>query len=40
VVGISYESNLPVRMIGVGETIEDLRPFQAEEFVAALFEGE
>ena len=38
VVGISYESNLPVKMIGVGESIEDLRPFQAEEFVAALFE--
>jgi fused signal recognition particle receptor len=40
VVGISHESGLPVKMIGVGEGIEDLRPFAPEEFVAALFEGE
>jgi fused signal recognition particle receptor len=38
VVGISHESGLPVKMIGVGEGIEDLRPFAAAEFVAALFE--
>lgn len=29
---------VPIRFIGVGESIEDLRPFSAEEFVDALFE--
>jgi fused signal recognition particle receptor len=29
---------LPIRFIGVGEKLEDLRPFEAEEFVQALFE--
>jgi len=28
---------LPVRFIGVGEGVEDLRPFNAKEFVDALF---
>jgi fused signal recognition particle receptor len=28
---------LPIRFIGVGEAIEDLRPFDASEFVEALF---
>lgn len=28
---------VPIRFIGVGESIEDLRPFDAEEFVAAVF---
>ena len=32
--------NLPIRYIGVGEKIEDLRPFNAEEFIEALFEHE
>jgi len=27
---------IPVRFIGVGESLEDLRPFKAEEFVSAL----
>jgi fused signal recognition particle receptor len=40
VVGVSYESGLPVKMIGVGEGIEDLRPFDPQEFIAALFEGD
>ncbi|MGI5891392.1 MAG: signal recognition particle-docking protein FtsY [Bacillota bacterium] len=38
VCGIVNESNLPVRMIGVGEGIDDLQPFVAEEFAKALFE--
>ncbi|MCL1976052.1 MAG: signal recognition particle-docking protein FtsY, partial [Firmicutes bacterium] len=38
VVGISHESGLPVKMIGVGESVEDLRPFEPSEFIAALFE--
>ena len=29
---------IPVRFIGVGETMDDLRPFVASEFVEALFE--
>jgi fused signal recognition particle receptor len=27
---------LPVKLIGVGETLEDLRPFDAAEFARAL----
>jgi fused signal recognition particle receptor len=33
---IAKKTSLPIRYIGVGETIDDLRPFQAEEFVDAL----
>lgn len=40
VVGICHESGLPVKMIGVGEGIEDLRPFAPADFVSALFEQE
>jgi fused signal recognition particle receptor len=29
---------LPIRFIGVGEGLNDLRPFHAEEFVEALFD--
>ncbi len=29
---------VPVRFIGIGETVDDLRPFVAEEFVAALLD--
>jgi fused signal recognition particle receptor len=31
------DKTIPVRFIGVGETIDDLRPFKASEFVDALF---
>ncbi|MGK0360053.1 MAG: fused signal recognition particle receptor [Bradymonadia bacterium] len=37
VIGISDEMNLPVRFIGIGEKVGDLRPFEAGEFVEALF---
>ncbi len=37
VVAIGSQLNLPVRLIGVGEGVSDLRPFDADEFVAALF---
>lgn len=30
---------VPLRFIGVGEQIDDLRPFNAADFVAALFDG-
>ncbi len=35
---ISDELNLPIRYIGVGEGIDDLKPFVAKDFVDALFE--
>jgi fused signal recognition particle receptor len=38
VVRIAKELALPLRYIGIGEGIEDLRPFSAGEFVEALFE--
>ncbi|GAB0056913.1 Signal recognition particle receptor FtsY [Candidatus Magnetaquicoccaceae bacterium FCR-1] len=37
VVGLSEQFKLPVRYIGVGEGLEDLRPFDARQFVDALF---
>lgn len=36
---IARRLGLPIRFIGVGESIEDLREFVAAEFVAALLEG-
>jgi fused signal recognition particle receptor len=35
---IAKQLALPIRFIGVGESIEDLKPFNAQEFVEALFE--
>ncbi|MFT6904017.1 MAG: fused signal recognition particle receptor [Oleiphilaceae bacterium] len=35
---IAKQLQLPIRFIGVGEQIDDLRPFKADEFVTALFE--
>ena len=35
---LAKRTGLPIRFIGVGEQLEDLRPFNAEEFVQALFE--
>ena len=37
---IARQCPKPVRFIGVGEGIDDLQPFRAKEFVAALFESE
>ena len=34
---IAKETRIPIRFIGIGETIDDLRPFHAGEFVDALF---
>jgi fused signal recognition particle receptor len=39
VIAIARELNLPIRYIGVGEKIEDLLPFDPEQFVSSLFEG-
>ena len=38
VFNIAENTNVPIRFIGVGEKIDDLRPFQADDFVKALFE--
>jgi fused signal recognition particle receptor len=37
IVGIAERLKLPVRYVGLGENLEDLRPFDAHEFVEALF---
>ncbi len=37
VVAIRREFDIPIRYIGIGESVEDLRPFDAVEFVEALF---
>lgn len=37
---IADQFQLPIRYIGVGEKIDDLRPFHAEEFIDALFAQE
>ena len=37
VIGIKEELNIPVKWIGVGEGLEDLRPFNAKDFADALF---
>ena len=37
---IADQFNLPIRYIGVGEKIEDLHPFNADEFINALFSQE
>jgi fused signal recognition particle receptor len=38
VVAIARELNLPIRYVGVGERAGDLLPFDAEKFIASLFE--
>ena len=38
IIRIAHELHLPIRYIGVGEGIEDLRRFKSEEFIDALFE--
>ena len=35
---IAKQLEIPIRFIGVGERINDLRPFDAKEYVAALFD--
>ncbi len=38
VVAISRELNLPIRYVGVGEQLDDLLPFDPEQFVSSLFD--
>jgi fused signal recognition particle receptor len=37
VVGITRQLGIPVKFIGIGEKMDDLRPFDAEDFVEAIF---
>jgi fused signal recognition particle receptor len=39
VVTISDEFDLPVKFVGLGESMDDLKPFSPEEFAEDLFEG-
>ncbi len=39
VFSVARELGLPIRFIGIGEALDDLRPFEAGEFVAALFDA-
>jgi len=38
VVGISHQLGIPITHIGIGEKLEDLRPFSPPEFVKAVFD--
>ncbi len=38
VVGISQQFGIPIKYIGIGEKVDDLRPFDAQDFVKALFD--
>ncbi len=40
VLSIKKELGIPVKFIGVGEKIDDMKPFSADEFAVALFEVE
>ncbi len=38
-IAIAYELGLPVKLVGVGEGLDDLRPFDAHDFARALVSG-
>ena len=38
IIAIAKEFNLPVKLIGVGEKLEDLKLFNPDDFISALFE--
>jgi fused signal recognition particle receptor len=38
ILGICDELGVPVRFVGIGEKVDDLRPFDAHEFVTALYD--
>ncbi|MBW2028592.1 MAG: signal recognition particle-docking protein FtsY [Deltaproteobacteria bacterium] len=37
VVGIAHQLKIPIKYIGIGEKLDDLRPFDASEFVEAIW---
>ena len=40
VIGLKSELSMPVKWIGVGEGVNDLRPFNSDDFAKALFESQ
>lgn len=38
IIAIAKEMNLPVKLVGIGEKMEDLKSFSSDEFITALFE--
>ena len=36
--GIVNENKIPVKFVGVGETIEDMETFNSDDFVNAIFQ--
>ena len=40
ILAVRHELGIPVKFIGVGEGIDDLRPFDSQEFINAFFEEE
>ena len=40
VISIANELKVPVKLVSVGEKIDDLQPFSAQDFVDALFEND
>lgn len=38
IIAIAKEFNLPVKLIGIGEKLEDLKLFNTQDFLNALFE--
>ena len=40
IIAIAHELDIPVKLIGIGEAVEDLRDFEPEAFVRALFDGD
>lgn len=40
VIAINKELGIPVKLIGVGEQIDDLQDFSPQDFANALFDGE
>ena len=40
IIGIAHELDIPVKLIGIGEGMDDLRDFEPNAFVKALFDGD
>lgn len=38
VLSVAHEMGIPIRFVGLGEKIEDLRPFDAQSFITAFFD--
>jgi len=38
VIGICRQLKIPIKYIGIGEKVDDLRPFNSEGFVQAIFD--